>query len=195
MKQSSEQFNFFGSTELMQQYKSVFFCPFDVTNEVFKHIRKWVASLDPSAGAIVCGNSTGVERFTLRLLLKKGFAVILPLATTIPENLEELNLGWRISNEESTQMLNQAFDEKRLLLVASTENVSVSTPTRHTLLTRNGWMRRIGSRFVLAMREELALSQERGYFDHLLWGKNVTVLTDLFAFESEPAKSEELMAV
>lgn len=170
MKTSNEQFNFMGEQELLNQTKTVFFCPYDVNDEVFSHIREWVASLDPMHGVIVCGNCTGVERFTLRLLLNKGFAVILPLATTIPENLEELNLGWKLSNEESTGMLCKAFDEHRLLLVSSNENVSVSVPTRKTLSIRCEWMREVGDRFVLACYREFS------YFDHLLLGKPFSAL-------------------
>lgn len=166
-----EQFNYYGEVELLNQPKTVFFCPYDVTNDIFSHIRKWIASLDPMAGVIVCGNSTGIERFTLRLLINKGFAVVLPLATTIPGNLEEMNLGWKLSNEESTKMLTRAFDEHRLLLVSSKENVSVSTPTRKTILIRNEWMREVGNQFVVA------LGKEFDYFDRLLIGKQTTALS------------------
>ena len=172
MEMLSEQVAFVGETELMSQRKTVFFCPFEVTDDIFKYIRAWVSSLDPMASVIVCGNSSGVERYALRLLLNKGLAVIVPLATTIPENLEEFNLGWKLSNEESTRMMNTAFDEHRLLLVASKENVSVSTPTGRTIGIRNRWMMEAGDQFVVAMR------QENGYFDRLLLGRNVVFLSE-----------------
>jgi len=164
MEKYSQQFNHFGSTELMQQTKTVFFCPFNVTDDVFDHIREWIASLDPTTDTIVCGNSTGIERFTLRILLNKGFSVILPLATTIPENLEEINLGWKLSNKETINILNRAFDEKRLLMVSWIGNESVSVPTSQTLCKRNEWMREVGNHFVVAAH------QKHDYFDHLLNG-------------------------
>lgn len=172
MEMFSEQVAFSGEPELMNQKKTVFFCPFDVRDDIFKYIRAWLGGLDPMAGVIVCGNSSGVERYTLRLLLNKGFAVIVPLATTIPENLEEFNLGWKVSNEESTRMMNKAFDEHRLLLVASKENVSVSTPTGKTIGIRNRWMMEVGDRFVVAMRHE------NDYFDRLLLGRNTVFLCE-----------------
>ncbi|MCQ2324556.1 MAG: hypothetical protein MJZ53_06940 [Paludibacteraceae bacterium] len=141
-------------------------------NDIFNYVRTWVGSQDPMSGVVVCGNSSGVERYTLRLLLNKGFAVIVPLATTIPENLEELNLGWKLSNEESTRMLNKAFEEHRLLLVASKENVSVSVPTGRTLAIRNRWMMEAGESFVVALR------RENDYFDRLVLGRNVTYLCE-----------------
>lgn len=179
MEQLSDQFNYIGSTNLMEQPKTVFFCPYDATDEVFKLIREWIASLNPEADTIVCGNSSGIERYTLRILLKSGFSVILPLATTIPENLEELNLGWKLSNKETTEMLNNAFDDHRLLLVSSVENVSVSVPTRETMILRNNWMRNVGSRFVVAVRRRF------DYFDRLLLGKDVKALIECPALKIE----------
>lgn len=184
MKELSNQFNYFGKTTLMNLPKTVFFCPFDVTNDIFKYIREWVASLDPMADVIVCGNSTGIERFTLRLLLNKGFSVILPLATTIPENLEELNLGWKLTNEASTKILNRAFDEGRLLLVSSVENVSVSVPTKKTLLVRDEWMREVGTRFTVAAHQEF------GYYDRLLLGKEYTSLSEITIQQDEDEEAE-----
>lgn len=184
MKQYSNQFNHFGNVTLLDQTKTVFFCPFDVTNDIFNHIREWVAKLDPKEDVMVCGNSKGVERFTLRLLLNKGFSVILPLATTIPENLEELNLGWKLSNEASTKILNRAFDEGRLLLVSSVENVSVSVPTKKTLQIRDEWMREIGGRFVVAAQQEF------DYYDHLLLGKDYLTLSTITLPEQENEMEE-----
>lgn len=168
----NEQVAYLGEKELMNQVKTVFFCPFDVTNDVFNYIRAWVKTLDPMSGVVVCGNSMGVERYTLRLLLNKGFAVIVPLATTIPENLEELNLGWKLSNEETTRMLCRAFDEHRLLLVASKENVSVSTPTGRTIGIRNRWMIEVGDKFVVSVRHE------NDYLDRLVLGRDTLFLSD-----------------
>lgn len=181
MEMISSEFAWMGETELMNQVKTVFFCPFDVTNDIFNYIRAWVGSLDPMGGVIVCGNSSGVERYTLRLLLSKGFAVIVPLATTIPENLAELNLGWRLSNEKSLRLLDGAFAEHRLLLVASKENVSVSMPTGRSIGIRNRWMMETGDRFVVALR------RENDYFDRLVLGRDV-----MFLCEEVPAKVEEL---
>lgn len=178
MEMLSNQVAYFGETELMNQKKTVFFCPFDVTDDIFKYIRAWVTSLDAMSGVIVCGNSSGIERYTLRLLLNKGFAVIVPLATTIPENLEELNLGWKLSNEESTRMLNKAFAEHRLLLVAAKENVSVSTPTGRTLAIRNRWMRENGEQFVVALRHE------NDYLDRLVLGKKTQFLCEVAPAQS-----------
>lgn len=172
MEVLSEQVAYIGETGLMNRKKTVFLCPFEVTNDIFNYIRAWIDSLNPMADVIVCGNSMGVERYTLRLLLNKGFAVIVPLATTIPENLEELNLGWKLSNEESTHILNKAFDEHRLLLVASKENISVSTPTGRTLAIRNRWMMETGDVFVVAMRHE------NDYLDRLVLGRNALFLCE-----------------
>lgn len=172
METISSEFAYIGETELMNQVKTVFFCPFNVTDDIFKYIRTWVGELDPMSGVVVCGNSSGVERYTLRLLLNKGFAVIVPLATTIPDNLTELNLGWRLSNEESLRMLDVAFAEHRLLLVASKENVSVSTPTGRTLGIRNRWMLETGDRFVVALR------RENDYFDRLVLGRDALFLCE-----------------
>lgn len=181
-----EQVAWMGEPELMNLKKTVFFCPFEVTEDIFKHIRMWVATLDPMAGAVVCGNASGVERYTLRLLLNRGFAVIVPLATTIPERLVELNLGWKLSNEESLRLLNKALDERRLLVVASTENVSVSTPTGRTLSLRNRWMVEVGDAFVVAMRHE------NDYFDRLLLGRNPQFLCEALEADAEacPVDSE-----
>lgn len=176
----NEQVACLGEKELMNQVKTVFFCPFDVTNDVFNYIRAWIKTLDPMSGVVVCGNSLGVERYTLRLLLNKGFAVIVPLATTIPENLEELNLGWKFSNEETSRMLNKAFDEHRLLLVASKENVSVSTPTGRTIGLRNRWMMEVGDKFVVSMRHE------NDYLDRLVLGRDVLFLCDDSHSEAKP---------
>lgn len=170
MKTLNEEFNFIGEQELLNQQKTVFFCPYEVTDDIFQNIRDWIASLDPMVSVIVCGNSSGVERYTLRLLLNKGFAVILPLATTIPENLEELNLGWKLSNEESTKMICRAMDEHRLLIVSSKENVSVSVPTRKTMAIRCEWMRKVGDLFIVACHRDF------DYYDRLLLGKPVYAL-------------------
>ena len=185
MEANNTQFNYFGETELMQRPKTVFFCPFDVPNDTFKYIREWVASLDPSQGVIVCGNCTGIERFTLRLLLGKGFSVILPLATTIPANHEELNIGWKLINAETSGMIDKALDEHRLLLVSSVDNVSVSSPTRKTFLVRDEWMRSVGERFVVAARREF------DYYDRLLLGKQVSYLSELSA-ESISSETDQL---
>jgi hypothetical protein len=67
-------------------------------------------------------------------------------------------------------LLDEALTEHRLLMVASTENVSVSTPTKHSILIRNYWMRWIGNHFVLGCRGK------GGYFEHLLWKREVEVL-------------------
>ena len=96
--------------------------------------------------------------------------MILPLATVIPQCLEELNLGWRMTEQETMELLDEALTEHRLLMVASTENVSVSTPTKHTILIRNYWMRWIGNHFVLGC------NGKGGYFEHLLWKREVEVL-------------------
>lgn len=170
MKTMNEQFNYVGEQELMNQTKTVFFCPYEVNDEVFNRIREWIASLDPMDGVIVCGNSTGVERFTLRLLLNKGFAVILPLATTIPDALDELNIGLKLSKEESAKILCKAIDEHRLLLVSSAMNVSVSVPTGKTLAIRSEWMREVGNQFVVACHRDF------DYYDRLLLGKPVYAL-------------------
>lgn len=184
MENFNEQFNFIGNVELLNLQNTVFFCPFEVTNDVFKYIRQWVDSLRNDEDVVVCGNSTGVERFTLRLLLNKGFAVILPLATTIPGALEELNLGWKLSNEESTKMLNDAFDARRLLIVSSKENVSVSVPTRKTVQIRDEWMREIGDSFVIAAGREF------DYYDRFLLGRPVIALSAALPEEDEEDLAE-----
>ena len=163
-------FTYFGEQALLNEKKTVFFCPYDVPESIFKSIHQWIKTLDPARDCIVCGNSTGIERYTLRLLLRKKFSVILPLATVIPQCLEELNLGWRMTEQETMELLDEALTEHRLLMVASTENVSVSTPTKHTILIRNYWMRWIGNHFVLGC------SGKGGYFEHLLWKREVEVL-------------------
>lgn len=177
MEPITEQFNYYGELELLNQQKTTFFCPYDVTDDIFHILREWVNSLDPMAGVIVCGNSTGIERFVLRLLLRKGFAVILPLATTLPANLEELNLGQKLTGSETLNLLNRAFADHRLLLVSSAKNVSVSVPTKKTQLGRDAWMCEQGSHFVVALRREF------DYYDQLLVGRPVTYL-------SQPAPDE-----
>ncbi len=177
-------FNYFGEQDLMKVKKTVFFCPYDVPESIFKSIHQWIRSLNPETDCIVCGNSTGIERYTLRLLLRKKFPVILPLATVIPQCLEELNLGWKMTDTETMELLDEALTEHRLLMAASTENVSVSTPTKRTILLRNYWMRWVGNHFVLGCRN--------GYFEHLLWKHDVEVLdrNEVKEKKPEPVLSE-----
>ncbi len=167
---ATSEFLFFGEQNLLQQPKTVFFTPFKGEENIFKAVQGWMRTLDPMAGCIVCGNSTGLERFALRKLLQRGFAVIVPLATTIPTVLEEMNIGWKLKDEESVAILSQALEEHRLLLVASTENVSVSTPTSKTIAIRNEWMRTYGDRFVITQLEPFS------YYDRLLVGAEVQEL-------------------
>lgn len=184
MEPITDQFNYYGELELLNQQKTTFFCPYDVTDDIFHTLREWVGRLDPMAGVIVCGNSTGIERFVLRLLLRKGFAVIVPLATTIPTDLSELNLGQKLTGSETLCLLDQAFADHRLLLVSSAENVSVSVPTRKTLLSRDAWMCEHGTRFVVAIRREF------DYFDQLLVGRSVTYLSQ--PMPEEGSETEEV---
>ncbi len=163
-------FNYFGEQALLDEKKTVFFCPYNVSDTVFKYIHEWIRTLAPGRDCVVCGNSTGIERYTLRLLLRKKISVILPLATVIPQYLEELNIGWKLTNQESQEMLDEALTERRLLMVASTENVSLSTPTKRTILLRNYWMRWVGNHFVLVCNDK------NGYFEHLLWKRSFEVL-------------------
>ncbi len=172
-------FNYFGEQALLREKKTVFFCPFNVTDTVFDFIRQWIRTLVPGRDCVVCGNSTGVERYTLRLLLHKKISVILPLATVIPQCLEELNIGWKLTEQESVEMLDEALAERRLLMVASTENVSVSVPTKRTMILRNYWMRWVGDRFVVACQDE------RDYFAHLLWKRPFEVLDNHVTEEKE----------
>ncbi len=173
-------FTYFGEQALLKEKKTVFFCPYDVPDSIFSSIRQWIKTLDPLRDCVVCGNSTGIERYTLRLLLRKKFSVILPLATVIPQCLEELNLGWKLTEQETQELLDEALAEHRLLMVASTENVSVSTPTRHTILIRNYWMRWVGSRFVVGCNDK------GGYFKHLLHQRDFEVLDNGKAEVHEP---------
>ena len=173
-------FNYFGEQALLEEKKTVFFCPYDVPKSIFKSIRQWIKTLNPDKDCVVCGNSTGIERYMLRLLLRKKISVILPLATVIPSCLEELNLGWRMTEQETMELLDEALTEHRLLMVASTENVSVSTPTKRSILVRNYWMRWVGDRFVLGC------IGKNGYFEHLLWKRKVEVLDMNEVEEEEP---------
>ena len=143
-----------GNAELIGLEKTVLMCPFHVPDEAFRQVRQWIDTLDKEQACIVCGNSTGLERYALRILLSRGFRVILSLATTIPDCLEELNLGWKLKDEESVALLTKALDENRLLLVADEQNVSVSVPTGQTLAIRNHWMRTVGQHFVVASMGE-----------------------------------------
>jgi len=179
-------FNYFGEQALLKEMKTVFFCPYDVPESIFKSIRQWIKTLDPEKDCVVCGNSTGIERYTLRLLLRKKFSVILPLATVIPQCLEELNLGWRMTEQETMELLDEALAEHRILMVASTENMSVSTPTKRTILIRNYWMRWIGNRFVLAC------NGKGDYFKHLLWKREVEILDINEVKETGPTMTKEL---
>jgi hypothetical protein len=177
-------FNYFGEQALLQEKKTVFFCPYDVPKSIFKSIHEWIRTLVPGKDCVVCGNSTGVERYTLRLLLRKKISVILPLATVIPQCLEELNIGWKLTEQESVEMLDEALTERRILMVASTENVSVSVPTKRTMILRNYWMRWVGNRFILAC------NGKGGYFKHLLWKREVEVLDTNVVEETEPEVSQ-----
>jgi len=165
-------FNYFGERALLKAKKTVFFCPYDVPDTIFNSIHRWVKTLVPGRDCVVCGNATGIERYTLRLLLRKKISVILPLATVIPQSLKELNLGWRLTEQETMELIDEALSEQRLLMVASTENVSVSTPTRRTIVLRNYWMRWVGSRFVLGC------NGKDDYFGHLLGKREVEVLDE-----------------
>ena len=143
-----------GNEELIEFEKTVLMCPFHIPNEAFRQVRLWIDSLDRDQDCIVCGNNTGLERYALRVLLNHGFRVILVLATTIPENLEELNLGWKMKDEDTIALLTKALDENRLLIVADEQNVSVSVPNGQTLSIRNPWMRAVGQHFVVASMGE-----------------------------------------
>lgn len=164
-------FFYCGEQSLLREKKTVFFSPFDTPSSSFSAIRQWMRTLVPGRDCVVCGNSTGIERFTLRVLLQRGFSVILPLATVIPDCVEELNIGWRLTDAQSADIINRALTERRLLMVASVQNVSVSTPTRHTLAIRNYWMRWVGHHFVLSSEGQ------QSYFQRLLRGKSVEVLS------------------
>lgn len=181
-----ENFYYLGEYSLLQQRKSVLIFPFASDKEDFHLVREWIRTQDPNAGCIVCGNITAVERYALRVLLNLGFYVIMPLATAIPQNLCEINLGLRLSEKETETMVKKALNERRLLIVAWAGNESISIPTGQTICKRDDWMIQTGNRFMTTVIEPY------GYLDQKLIGCEIQVLRPLPLKEATAEEAQQM---
>lgn len=157
--------SYFGNEDLIERKgKKAFLCSHQVPDETFSAIRKWTEGLDPQKDCVVCGCLSGIERFTLKLLVSRRIPLIITLAEKMPEHIKDVSL--KFLDIDFGQMMGEGQ-----LLFASFNNTDETAPTGRNAEHRNRWMINISSEIILAY------AQPKGRLSIQLCGlSNVTTL-------------------
>lgn len=120
-------------------------------------VSRWVASLDAANACVMVGNLTSGERHALRLLAERGIPVVLALATSLPDCVEDLRLDAAVL---------AAYNAGRMVIVSPMVEGVVSEATAQTSSARNTLM--IG----LAEHVVVGFMSENGNLQRQLLGRN-----------------------
>ena len=128
------QISYFGNEQLLQRTKTAFLCSRNAPDDIYPALKQWISSLHPEQHCIVCGTLSGTERLVIRQCAEKHISLIIILAESMPETLNEAAL------KLPHVRLSTLMGEGRLLIMSvNSEDTDKDASARNAEL-RNRWM-------------------------------------------------------